>query len=69
MLENTLKLIFYLLIDRKSWKNRYVSNSHVEDASRSFKIQNGDVSVGHIFNKKMRRYGCNLQDCSTKCLS
>ena len=52
MLENTLKLIFYLLIDRKSWKNRYVSNSHVEDASRSFKIQNGDVSVGHIFNKK-----------------
>lgn len=57
MLENTLKLIFYLLIDRKSWKNRYVSNSHVEDASRSFKIQNGDV------------YECNLQDCSTKCLS
>lgn len=41
---------FLFVIDRKSWKNR--SNSHVEDASRSFKIQNGDVSVGHIFNKK-----------------
>ena len=41
---------FLFVIDRKSWKNR--SDSHVEDASRSFKIQNGDVSVGHIFNKK-----------------
>ena len=67
MLENTLKLILLFVIDRKSWKNR--SNSHVEDASRSFKIQNDDVSVGHIFNKKMLRYECNLQDCSTRCLS
>ena len=41
---------FLFVIDRKSWKNR--SNSHVEDASRSFKIQNDDVSVGHIFTKK-----------------
>ena len=38
---------FLFVIDRESWKNR--SNSHVENASRSFKIQNGDVSVAVWF--------------------
>ena len=41
------EVIFLFVIDRESWKNR--SNSHVENASRSFKIQNGDVSVAVWF--------------------